>query len=90
MLKLLKVSHIDIFKVDIEGAEYESFYKTSKDTLSKIRFIFMECHNLTKNNKDYSIKGMKDFLTKNEFSIINEKEDIIIAKNENFNHNSNL
>jgi len=76
----LDIKECDIMKMDIEGAEYDILYNCSKKVLNKIKTILIECHDQSSLNKKYNIEGMKEFLIKNNYEILNQNDDILIAK----------
>lgn len=81
LFKMLKLNRCDVLKVDIEGAEYEVFYNSPTEIVKKIDNICMECHDLSNIKENYNKGGMKKFLQNNGFEIVNDKEEIIIARN---------
>jgi len=83
LFEMFKLNRCDILKVDVEGAEYEVLYNSTPKIIRKINKIYMECHDLSNIRKDYDKRGMKKFLRKNGFKIINEEGEIIIVKNVN-------
>jgi FkbM family methyltransferase len=46
LFKIENLSHIDLLKMDCEGAEYEILMKTSAETIKKIKRIIMEYHDV--------------------------------------------
>lgn len=66
IFKKYKIIKCDFLKVDCEGNEYEIFKKTYDQTLSKIKYIAMECHTFNPTmTKKYS--KLKKRLTKRFF-----------------------
>lgn len=61
-----KIKHLDILKLDIEGAEKEVLFSITNENLSKIKKIVVEYHGLENRN---SIIG---FLLKNNFDLLKE------------------
>jgi FkbM family methyltransferase len=61
-----KLPHIDLLKLDCEGAEYEILLSCSPIIMSKIDGIVMEYHRLDENH-DY--RQLIDYLKKNGFKI---------------------
>jgi hypothetical protein len=57
-----KIDRCDLVKMDIEGAEYETLYNASDDTLGKIGRIVGEYHHLDKGNKGANIEALKKYL----------------------------
>ncbi len=70
------LDHIDLLKVDCEGAEYEIFYNTTKECLSKIKKIILEAHL----NDEYKQCELVSFLKQNNFTV-HEKRNEITAIN---------
>lgn len=64
--------HIDLLKVDCEGAEYDILYATPKQILDKVRCIVMETHFCNKVNANQD--AMKNFLQKQGFEVKTQKE----------------
>ncbi len=58
---------VDLLKMDVEGAEYQILFHTSKETLSQIKRIEMEVHEFSE-SKDNAL-SMADFLTENGFNV---------------------
>ena len=81
LLDDLKIKTCDIIKMDIEGAEYEVLFNCSKKILSKIKKIFLECHDISNINSNYNEEKMKYFLSNNGFKIITAVGGIILAEN---------
>lgn len=63
----LKIDHIDILKLDVEGSELE-ILKSSKDFLPNIKKIVIEWHS------EKLKKGCKDFLKENGFKLLHEEK----------------
>lgn len=64
---------IDVLKIDCEGAEFEIFYNSNRDTLSKIREIRMEYHNIDESNT-HNINALTRYLEGNGFSLTKKIE----------------
>lgn len=64
------LAHVDLLKMDIEGAEYEILYRTPAEQFKRIRQIRMEYHNL--NSHQQNVNELKRFLTANGFQVIHE------------------
>ena len=65
-----KLRNVDFLKMDCEGAEYEIIFNTSKETLSRISKIVMECHPY----ENYTYDDMHDFLEDNGFECLSSKD----------------
>ncbi len=70
IVKSNALPHIDLLKLDCEGAEYEILYDTTPATLLYIRRIVMETHDL--DAEDRCSEAMVRFLTKNGFEVRTE------------------
>jgi hypothetical protein len=57
-------SHIDLMKIDIEGAEYMFFDTISDTNLKKVKKIIIEFHN----NDNYEVMKILRKLAKNNFT----------------------
>ncbi len=57
-----KINRCDLIKLDIEGAEYETLYNASDQTLEKIIRIAGEYHHLNKDNETHNIQELKKYL----------------------------
>lgn len=70
---------IDIFKIDIEGGEYDIFFNLDEEIISKIRCFIIEAHT----TKDYSIKNLYKFFSAKKYSIYRpyEFENVIVVTN---------
>ena len=57
------ISHVDFLKMDCEGAEYEILFNTSGETLTKIKTISIEFHDLksSSQNANTLIAHMRNF-----------------------------
>lgn len=64
ILQRLKIKRVDFMKIDCEGAEYEILLSTPSRTLSRIRKIVGEYHNLSAARQG---RVLKKFLTRNGF-----------------------
>jgi len=62
--KEMQIESCDYLKIDCEGAEYEILFKSSPETLSKIKRICMEVHD---GMTPYSRQDMLSFLEANGF-----------------------
>jgi FkbM family methyltransferase len=65
-----KLDRVDLLKMDIEGAEYEFFYKAPASAFAKVREIRMEYHNL--DEQERNLEAMKRFLTGQGFKVVKE------------------
>jgi len=65
-LKDNRIEHIDLMKMDIEGAEYQIFFDTSPDFLKSINKIALEYHQIDKKRNG---KILKLFLEKHSFDV---------------------
>jgi FkbM family methyltransferase len=61
------LEHVDLLKIDCEGAEYEILYPTPRSRLQRISEIRMEYHNLDSNERH--VDGLQRFFTKNGFTV---------------------
>jgi FkbM family methyltransferase len=61
------LEHVDLLKMDCEGAEYEILYPTPSSHLERISEIRMEYHNL--DSGDRHVDSLKRFFTKNGFAV---------------------
>ncbi len=61
-----KLPHIDLLKLDCEGAEYEILLNCPPNVISNIGCIVMEYHRL---DEDHDCKQLTDYLRKNGFKI---------------------
>ncbi|MDO8512631.1 MAG: FkbM family methyltransferase [bacterium] len=60
------IQHIDLLKMDCEGAEYEILFNTPKETMDKIDKISMECHDI---DTERNSSQLKQFLESNGFQV---------------------
>lgn len=60
MIENYKLDKIDYLKLDCEGAEYDILFNASKQAISKIEKIVMECHPHKDNTKEKMIEFLKD------------------------------
>lgn len=67
LCKQLKINHISILKLDVEGSELE-ILKSSKSLLKNIKKIVIEWHSKKLR------KGCKEFLKKNGFKLVYEEK----------------
>ncbi|MFP4293072.1 MAG: FkbM family methyltransferase [Cyclobacteriaceae bacterium] len=65
VLNRQKLAHIDLLKLDCEGAEYQILYHASDDVLSRISNMSIETHE--GKEKSESLSALKDFLEKKGF-----------------------
>lgn len=65
------LEHIDLLKMDCEGAEYEILYSTPPSHLERIAEIRMEYHNLDSHERH--VDGLKRFFTKSGFTVTHLK-----------------
>ncbi len=66
-IKENNIKKIDFLKMDCEGAEYEIFYNSSKETLNKVKKISMEYHDV---DLERTVNHIKDFLKKSGFNVL--------------------
>lgn len=74
-----RLQHIDLLKMDCEGAEYDILLSTPKDYCKKINRIVMEHHEV----KGHDVKELKQFLEQNGFIVIVDRF-MLYATNRNF------
>ena len=65
-----RLDHIDLLKMDIEGAEYEFLYKAPPACFEKVREIRMEYHDLDEGERN--LASLKTFLTRHGFTVTKE------------------
>jgi FkbM family methyltransferase len=65
------LDHIDLLKMDCEGAEYEILYSTPLPYLERIAAIRMEYHNLDSHQRN--VEGLKRFFTGSGFTVTHVK-----------------
>jgi FkbM family methyltransferase len=58
--------HIDFMKMDCEGAEYEILFSCSKEILSKINKLAIECHPL---DAERNLKQLANYLADADFEV---------------------
>lgn len=79
MVKELRISRIDILKMDIEGGEYEIFNNKSSYAFVKknVKYVFLEYH------YDFGLKRVIDLIKKLErdFITIHHRNNLIFLKN---------
>lgn len=63
-----KLSNIDFLKLDCEGSEYPILLNTDKKTLTKIKIISLEFHDLK--NENYTPNNLIRFFKNNNFDIV--------------------
>jgi hypothetical protein len=61
------LEHVDLLKMDCEGAEYEILYSTPLSHLERIAEIRMEYHNLDSHERH--VEGLKRFFTRSGFTV---------------------
>jgi FkbM family methyltransferase len=61
------LEHVDLLKMDCEGAEYETLYPTPSAYLKRIAEIRMEYHNL--DSRERHLDGLKRFFTRSGFIV---------------------
>lgn len=66
-----KLVRVDLLKIDIEGAEYESLYGTSPGYFGRIREIRMEYHDLDRDRRN--ARSLKEFLISHRYRITREQ-----------------
>jgi FkbM family methyltransferase len=76
-----KTGIIDIFKIDIEGADYDLFYSGHIKNITNVRFIIIEIHDFENHNKSNLIKrilslGFELLISGNQIS-----PDVFLFKN---------
>lgn len=62
-----RLDHIDLLKMDCEGAEYEILYQTSAKVFESIREIRMEYHNL--DNQSRHVEALQNFLIQYGYTV---------------------
>jgi FkbM family methyltransferase len=62
-----KLDHVDMLKMDCEGAEYEILYPTPPALFERIKEIRMEYHNL--DNQSCHLGRLKEFLMENGYTV---------------------
>jgi FkbM family methyltransferase len=67
ILRRFKIKSVDYMKLDCEGAEYEILFSTPQQTLSRIRKIVGEYHDL---GPERNGRVLKQFLAKNGFRAV--------------------
>jgi FkbM family methyltransferase len=65
------LEHVDLLKMDCEGAEYEILYSTPPSHLKRIAEIRMEYHNL--DSPERHLEGLKRFFTRSGFTVTHLK-----------------
>jgi len=65
------LAHVDLLKMDTEGAEYEIFYRTPPSYFDRIREIRMEYHNLDADQRN--VQSLKQFLITQRYRITHEQ-----------------
>jgi len=80
LMKQYSIAHIDILKMDIEGAEYDVFMHEPGEWLSKTRLLIMEVHELFKPGITELVNSI---LSSYNFEIIHKGENIF-ARNKEF------
>jgi len=70
---------IDFLKLDVEGAEYDILFNSSRDVLNKIKIMSIEFHDL-KNEINNGLNLFK-FLYKNGFNIVRFNHEATIINN---------
>jgi FkbM family methyltransferase len=65
-----KIGKCDLVKMDIEGAEYETLYNASDETLKRIDRIVGEYHHFDKVNKENTIQSLKRYLIKKGYRVL--------------------
>jgi len=74
IMKMFKLEHIDIFKIDIEGSEKDIFQYNFENWIPKTRIIIIELHDRMKEGcSEIVFKTMKKF----EFDHYNHGENIV-------------
>ncbi len=64
------LARIDLLKMDIEGAEYESLYHTAPNCFERIREIRLEYHDLDQDRRN--VRSLKQFLIAQRYRIARE------------------
>jgi hypothetical protein len=65
------LDHVDLVKMDIEGAEYEILYGTPPDCFERIQQIRMEYHDL--DSAERNVRSLKQFLSSRHYRITLER-----------------
>ena len=69
-------------KIDIEGAEYDLLFKCPVHILRKVSFIGVEYHQGFESiNKNNSRRGLNEFLSRNGFEVLRDRDSVILARN---------
>lgn len=71
IMEVNHLEHIDLLKMDCEGAEYEILYSTPPSYLERIAEIRMEYHNL--DSRERHVDGLKRFFTRSGFTVTHLK-----------------
>jgi FkbM family methyltransferase len=71
IMEVNHLEHIDLLKMDCEGAEYEILYSTPPSHLERIAEIRMEYHNLDSHERH--VEGLKRFFTRSGFTVTHLK-----------------
>jgi FkbM family methyltransferase len=71
IMEVNRLEHIDLLKMDCEGAEYEILYSTPPSYLARIAEIRMEYHNLDSGERH--VDGLKRFFTRSGFTVTHLK-----------------
>lgn len=71
IMKSHHLDHVDLLKMDCEGAEYEILYTAPSSYLERIAEIRMEYHNL--DSSERNLEGLKRFFTRTGFTVTQVK-----------------
>ena len=73
IIKLNKISNVDLLKLDCEGAEFDILLNSSKNVLSKIRRVAIETHEVN----GHSVKELQKFLNTHGFKTYINSQNIL-------------
>ena len=65
-----KLEHIDLLKIDVEGAEYNILLNCPADALAKVRRVVLEYHEFVDDPRNYQV--LVDVLKSHNFNVIVE------------------
>ena len=71
------LEHVDLLKVDCQGAEYEILYQASPQTIAKVSAIVVECEEFV-DGRNRSVAEMALYLKKMGFAL-SMRENLIYA-----------
>jgi FkbM family methyltransferase len=81
IFKEYKIDHLDLLKIDCEGAEYNILFNCPKQYYQKIKKIAIEVHSWVPETEG-SIKKLTDFLRGHGFKVKNKKDVILLCWNQ--------